>query len=90
MRKLIKNREGYVKVVGALIGLLITIGIGALVFWEITDGIDGSSTEANDSINETEDMASTVFGLLPLIALVVVGAILIGIVMKGMGGGGGI
>ena len=90
MRKLFRNHDGYVKVVGALIGLLITIGIGALVFWEITDGITGTSEDANDSINETEGMASTVFGLLPLIALVVVGSILIGIVMKGMGGGGGI
>jgi len=89
MRKLINNNEGYTKAVGMIIALLVTIGIGAVVFWEITDGITGSSTEANDSLNETQDMATTVFGLLPLIALVVVGAILIGIVIRGFAGGGG-
>jgi len=85
--KLLKNDSGYVKLVGALIALLVTIGVGALVFWEITDNFEGSSTEANDSINETEDMASTIFGLLPIIALVVVAAIIIGVVV-GMGGKG--
>jgi len=37
-------------------------------------------------MESTEDMASTVFDLLPIIALVVVAAIIIGIVVK-MGGG---
>ena len=86
MRKIFSNKHAYTKVVGGLIALLVTIGVGALVFWEITDNFEGSSDEANDSMNETEDMASTVFGLLPIIALVVVAAIIIGIVVK-MGGG---
>ena len=88
-RKLCRNNDGYVKVVGALIALLVTIGVGALVFWEITDNFEGSSTEANESIAETESMASTVFGLLPIIALVVVAAIIIGVVVT-MGGKGGL
>ena len=66
--------------------MLVTIGVGALVFWEITDNFEGSSADANSSIEEVEDMASTVFDLLPIIALVVVAAIIIGIVVK-MGGG---
>ena len=86
MRKLLKNQEAYTKVVGGLIALLVTIGVGALVFWEITDNFEGSSAEANESMESTEDMASTVFDLLPIIALVVVAAIIIGIVVK-MGGG---
>jgi flagellar biogenesis protein FliO len=88
MRSLLKNKQAYTKVVGGLIALLVTIGVGALVFWEITDNFDGSSDDANESINETEDMASTVFNLLPIIALVVVATIIIGIVV-GMGGKGG-
>ena len=78
--------SAYTKIVGGLIALLVTIGVGALVFWEITDNFEGSSSDANDSIDEVEDMASTVFDLLPIIALVVVAAIIIGIVVK-MGGG---
>jgi len=88
MRSLLKNKQAYTKVVGGLIALLVTIGVGALVFWEITDNFDGTSSEANDSLNETQDMASTVFDLLPIIALVVVATIIIGIVV-GMGGKGG-
>jgi uncharacterized membrane protein len=88
MRKLIKNKQAYTKVVGGLIALLVTIGVGALVFWEITDNFDGTSGDANDSLNETQDMASTVFDLLPIIALVVVATIIIGIVV-GMGGRSG-
>jgi flagellar biogenesis protein FliO len=88
MRKLIKNKQAYTKVVGGLIALLVTIGVGALVFWEITDNFDGTSADANDSLNETQDMASTVFDLLPIIALVVVATIIIGIVV-GMGGRSG-
>ena len=86
MRKIFSDKQAYTKVGGGLIALLVTIGVGALVFWEITDNFEGSSTEANDSIDEVEDMAGTVFDLLPIIALVVVAAIIIGIVVK-MGGG---
>ena len=87
MRKLLKSNEAYTKLVGGVISLLITIGIGAVVYWEISDGFTGSSAEANASIAGVESMATTVFDLLPLIALVVVGALLIAIVMRGMGGG---
>ena len=80
MKKL--NNRAYTKIVGGLIALLITIGIGALVFWEVTDSFEGSSTEANDSIDEVEDMASTVFDLLPLIALAVLGSILLAVIVK--------
>jgi hypothetical protein len=45
------DKSGYTQVVGGLIALLVTIGVGALVFWEITDSFDGSSDEANDSMN---------------------------------------
>jgi hypothetical protein len=79
--KLGKNNKGYVKVVGGLVALLIMIIIGVLVFWEVNDAIDLSSDDANDSRNTTTDMATTVFGLLPLIALVVVAAIILGIIL---------
>jgi hypothetical protein len=79
--KLGKNNEGYVKVVGGLVALLIMIIIGVLVFWEVNDAITLSSDDANDSRNTTTDMATTVFGLLPLIALVVVAAIILGVIL---------
>lgn len=53
------------KVVGGLVALLLTIIVGVLVFWEVNDSITLSSSDANTSRNETTDMASTVFSLLP-------------------------
>lgn len=84
-RQLKTENSGYTRVIGGLIALLVTIGVGALVFWEIIDSFEGTSAEANASMNSTTDMAATVFDLLPIVALVVVAAIIIGIVVK-MGG----
>jgi len=86
--KQMKNdNKGYVKVVGALVALLLMIIVGILVFWETSDSIELSSDEANDSKNETTDMAATVFDLLPIIALAVVASIIIGVII-GFGGSG--
>lgn len=84
-----KDNSGYLKVVGGLVALLIMIIIGILVFWEVNDSITLSSDTANDSRNTTTSMASTVFGLLPLIALVVVAAIILGVILAFGAGGGG-
>jgi len=75
------DNKGYVKVVGGLVALLIMIIIGVLVFWEVNDAITLGSDEANNSRNTTTAMATTVFGLLPLIALVVVAAIILGVIL---------
>jgi len=82
-----EDKAGYVKVVGGLVALLLMIIVGILVFWETSDSIDLSSSEANDSKNNTEDMATTVFDLLPIIALAVVASIIIGVII-GFGGSG--
>jgi hypothetical protein len=76
-----KDDSGYLKVVGGLVALLIMIIIGILVFWEVNDSITLGSDAANTSRNTTTSMASTVFGLLPLIALVVVAAIILGVIL---------
>jgi len=85
-QKFIHDDRGYTKVVGSLVALLLTIIIGVLVFWEVNDAITLESSEANESRNKTTDMASTVFGLLPIVALVVVAAIILGVIL-GFGGG---
>jgi len=64
------------------------VGIGAIIFFQITDSIApdaSSSSDFNSSYDATTDMGETIFGLLPIIALVVVAAIIIGVVV-GMGG----
>ena len=82
--KLLNDNRGYVKIVGALIALLLTIIVGVLVFYEVSDSIDLVG-EGFDAKNETTDMAATVFTLLPIIALVVVAGIILAVVL-GFGG----
>ena len=87
IKSLTKDTSGYTKVVGGLVALLLTIIVGVLVFWEMNDAIELGSAAANTSRNATTAMASTVFNLLPLVALVIVAAIILGVVV-GFGGGG--
>jgi len=86
MRKLIKNKAAYTKIVGGLVALLLMIIVGVLVFWETSDAIDLPNDDANTSKDTVTDMASTVFGLLPIVALVIVAGIIIAVIM-GFGGG---
>ena len=86
-KELKQNNAGYVKVVGGLVALLLMIIVGILVFWETSDSIELSSADANASKNSTTDMATTVFDLLPIIALAVVASIIIGVII-GFGGSG--
>ena len=86
VRDIKEDTAAYTKVVGGLVALLLTIIIGVLVFWEVSDSITLDSDTANTSKNETTSMASTVFALLPIIALVIVAAIILAVVL-GFGGG---
>lgn len=76
--------------VGGLVALLITIIVGILVYWQLSGSITLTTDAANTSRDGVNTMASTVFGLLPIIALVVVASIILGVVMTfGAGGKGG-
>jgi heme/copper-type cytochrome/quinol oxidase subunit 4 len=81
-----KDNKAFSQVVGSVVALLLTIIVGVLVFWEVSEAITLDSEDANESKNKTTDMASTVFGLLPTVALVVVAAFILGVVL-GFGGG---
>jgi len=82
LRELRDDKTGYAKAVGGLVALLITIIVGILVYWQISGGITLSSDTANTSRDNVNTTATTVFQLLPIIAIVVVGMILIGLVVK--------
>ena len=81
------DKSGYVKVVGGLVALLLMIIVGIMVYWETSDSITLSSTDANTSRDGVNSMATTVFDLLPIIALAVVASIIIGVII-GFGGSG--
>ena len=56
-REIKSDSSASAKVVGGLVALLLTIIVGVLVFWEVNDSIELSSSDANTSRNETTDMA---------------------------------
>jgi len=85
-KKLQNNNHGYVKIVGGLVALLLMIIVGIMVYWETSDSIELSSASANTSRDGVDDMATTVFDLLPIIALAVVASIIIGVII-GFGAG---
>ena len=86
MEKLGKCKNGFMAAVGGLVALLLTIIIGVLIFWEVNDAIVLGSASANTSRDAVTSMASTIFGLLPLVALVIVASIILGVVL-GFGAG---
>lgn len=80
--KIKKDDAGYATMVGGLVALLITIIVGILVYWQISGGITLSTAAANTSRDNVNTMATTVFNLLPIIAIVVIGSIMIGLVVN--------
>lgn len=84
MRKL-NNNKAWVAMVGSIVALLLTIIIGVMIYWQISSSIPLTNDEANASRNSTNAMANTVFGLLPIVALVAVAGVILGVVL-GFGG----
>jgi len=80
-----ENKAGYTQVVGGLVALLLMIIVGIMMYWEVSDNIALSSDDANTSRDGVNTMATTVFDLLPIIALAVVASIIIGVII-GFGG----
>jgi hypothetical protein len=91
------------KVVAAIVVLLISIVMGLLIFWEVSDGLEsafpdvtqdrgdssdnGSRALIQGSRNTTNETAGTIFNLLPIIGIISVAAIMLMYVSR-FGGGG--
>lgn len=60
----------------------------ATVFWTGTVTLD-VTTYVSGAVGETEEKGSTVFSLLSILAIVVVAALIIGVVIRSIGGGVG-
>lgn len=86
-RKLYNNRRGagFLAAIVLLIGVMMAAIIGAIVFFAFADGVVGTSTEANDTINDVTAYAVTVFALLAIIPLIMVG----GLMLRSLGFMGG-
>jgi len=90
LKNFIKNRigAGFMSAIILLIGVMMAIAIGAIVFFAFINNISGTSAEANDTISNLITYAVIVFGLLVIIPLIMVG----GLMLRSLGyfGGGGV
>ena len=86
MKKFLKDTHADVKMIGAVAGILITLIIAILVFYNIAGSIDASSLHAMDNTdnydaynatNDTLDQAGTFFQIAPIIAIVVVAVVIL-------------
>lgn len=75
--------------VGNIVALLIIIAIGALILYSVTGSLDTTNPYAENAITTVERTGGTVFNLMTILAIVVVAAVIIGVVMRSIGGFGG-
>ena len=83
------NSQGSTQIIGAVVGILITLIIAILVFYNVADSIDTSSIDANfdgtPSANATDDVfdqTGTFFSIAPIIAIVAVAVVVLGYVQR--------
>lgn len=87
--KLWKNKYANAGTVGQLVGLLLIIAIGILVFWAVSSNINTGSTEGIAVHANVNSTATTIFTLAPIVAIVAVAGLILAVVGKfGTGGGG--
>lgn len=92
MRKLLKNTEGNVKMIGAVAGILIMLIISILIFYNIIVSIDYTTvdadvgmtqtTDAHNASTDLTDQAATFFTIAPIVAIVIVAVVILGYVSK--------
>jgi len=89
MKNLLKNDEADVRMVGAVVGVLVTIIIAVLVFYNIAASIDVADIDAGltgtPAANGTDavlDQAATFFTIAPIISIVIVAVVILGYVSR--------
>ena len=79
MRNLLKHKEGNAAIVGGLVGILVVIIIGIFVYGEIAGSINVPDAGVTPAAN-VNTTAGTVFGLAPIVAIVIIASMILGIV----------
>ena len=89
MRSLLKDQKADIKMIGAVVGILVTLIVAVLVFYNIAGSIDTTTidagltgTPAANATDDTLSQASTFFSIAPIIAIVVVAVVILGYVSR--------
>jgi len=84
MKELLKNKAGDVRTISTAVGILITLIIAILVFYNVAAGIDTTTIDAGltgtPSANATDDtmsQAATFFQIAPIIVIVLVAVVIL-------------
>lgn len=90
LRPLSSNRHGagYLAAVILLVAVMMATIIGAIVFFAFANGIEGTSSDANNTTATVVSYAITVFALMAIVPLIMIGGIMLRS-LGFMGGGGG-
>jgi hypothetical protein len=84
-----KNNHAQMGMVGAAVGLLITLVIVVLIYYNIAASIDTTAidaklpgTPAANATTQINNQAATFFTIAPIIAIVIVAVVVIGYVQR--------
>jgi len=87
--KFLRNDNADVKMIGVVIGILVTLIVAVLVFYNIAGSIDTedidaklTGTPAENATDATLDQAGTFFSIAPIIAIVIVAVVILGYVSR--------
>jgi len=89
LKPFLKDEEADVKMVGAVVGIFVTLMIAVLVFYNIAGSIDATTTDSSltgtptaNATNDTLDQAATFFQIAPIIGIVIVAVVILGYVSR--------
>ena len=92
LKPIYKDDHADTKMIGMVVGVLVTIIIAVLIFYNIASSIDTTTIDSNignvnatpaaNATDDTLDQAATFFTIAPIIAIVVVAVVILGYVSK--------
>ena len=89
LKSLSQNNKADIKMIGAVVGILVTLIVAVLVFYNIAGSIDTTTidagltgTPAANATDDTLSQAATFFSIAPIIAIVIVAVVILGYVSR--------
>lgn len=89
MRKLFGNKLAQMGMVGAAIGLFITLIISVLIYYNIAASVDTTTIDAKlpgspaaNATTATNNQAATFYTIAPIVGIVIVAVVVIGYVQR--------
>jgi hypothetical protein len=89
LRKFLGNKAGQFGMVGAAVGLLITLIIAVLIYYNIAASLDTTAVDAKlpgtpaaNATTAINNQANTFFTIAPIVAIVIVAVVVIGYVQR--------